>query len=374
MRDFGHFGGLETALQSDEPVFILDVDRLQGTYGRFRAGFPGLVTYAVKANPDPRVLQGLVGAGMGAFDVASIAEMQTVRQIAPDAVLHYHNPIRSRAEIAQARRFGVASWSVDRMSELDKLGPIAGLEIAVRLKLSVAGAAYDFGSKFGAEPAQAQALLEAVVQRGGLPSITFHPGTQCTDPSAWARYIEASAALAQAIGRPLHRLNVGGGFAAARGGPVPDLESAFRIIRSTAHSAFDGAPPPLVCEPGRAMVADAVTLVLRVKAVSGATLFLNDGIYGALAEWRDLGAPGGLRVCAPDGTERRGAPRPWTVFGPTCDSLDRLDAPLSLPGDTADDDLVVIPGMGAYAAALVTGFNGYGAKTLVVCKGDIFGS
>lgn len=358
----------------NDPVFVFDEGRLRDTYRRFQTGFPGEVTYAVKANPDPLVLRHLAGAGMAAFDVASPTEMETVRRIAPQARLHYHNPIRARSEIAQARRFGVVSWSVDRISELDKLGSVVGQEIAVRLKLPVSGAAYDFGSKFGAAPAQAGALLRDVIRRGGLPSITFHPGTQCADPSAWARYIEASAALAHRVGQPLHRLNVGGGFAAARGGAAPDLERVFHTIETTAQQAFNGTPPPLVCEPGRPMVADAMDLVLRVKAVSGDALYLNDGIYGALAEWRDLGASDAIETFAPDGSPRRGAPRAWTVFGPTCDSLDRLPAPLRLPQDLAEEDILLIPGMGAYAAALVAPFNGYGAKALVAHKGDIFGS
>lgn len=349
---------------SGTPYFLFRPAHLLQSFDCFRRGFPGEVTYAVKANPAPEVLATLASAGMRAFDVASVEEMTLVRQIAPKALLHYHNPVRSRSEIQAARRMSVLSWSVDRMSELDKLGTIAGLEIAVRLKLETGGAAYDFGSKFGATPDEAEVLLRQVALRGGRPSITFHPGTQCNDPRAWVAYIQAAGALARRAQIGLHRLNVGGGFAAQRGREAPDLRRTFDAIGQAAQSAFCGAPPPLVCEPGRALVAEAMELVLQVKAVSGDTLFLNDGIYGALAEWRDIGAPGRLSVLSPQGEERRALSRPWHVFGPTCDSLDRLEAPLALPGDVAEGDSLHICGMGAYTASLVTQFNGYGTKTV----------
>ena len=199
--------------------------------------------------------------------------MEQVRRAAPQARLHYHNPIRSNAEIAAARRYGITSWSVDRISELDKLGPLNGAEIAVRLKLPVAGAAYDFGSKFGAGPEESGALLRAVVARGGVPSLTFHPGTQCREPQAWQSYIRAAAEISGAAGVRLHRLNVGGGFPAYREDPAPDLPALFAAIDGAVDGSFGTKRPALVCEPGRAMVAEAFDLALRIKARDGDTVF-----------------------------------------------------------------------------------------------------
>lgn len=357
---WGTFSKEHSTGDADAPLYLFAETVLTDTHQRFRQGFPGEVTYAVKANPDPAILETLARSGMAAFDVASVAEMKLVRGIHPGARLHYHNPVRSRAEISAARSFDITSWSVDRLSELDKLGVIEGDEISVRLKLPVTGAAYDFGSKFGATPDEAVDLLKAVVARGGRPSMTFHPGTQCQDPNAWARYIGACAEVAERAGVKLHRLNVGGGFAARRGTVTPDLEAVFRVIGQATHAAFGAQAPALVCEPGRAMVAEAVTLVLRVKAISGDAVFLNDGLYGALAEWRDMGAPDRVEVLTCDGAARSGEIRDRIVFGPTCDSLDRLTAPLPLPGDIEEGDLLVIAGMGAYARSLATQFNGYG--------------
>jgi ornithine decarboxylase len=352
----------------DRPVAFFAPDMLRRTARRFRAGFPGLVTYAVKANDAPVVLETLVSAGITAFDVASPVEMARVRAALPSAVLHYHNPVRSPAEIAEGCARGVVSWSVDCRAELDKLMPLPpGAEVAVRLHLPVTGAAYDFGAKFGAGPDAAAALLAEVARRGLSPSLTFHPGTQCADPEAWASYIATAAEVAQQAGVRLYRLNVGGGFAAHRcAAPAPDLEAVFTRIGQAARAAFAGDPPSLVCEPGRAMVAEAFTLALRIKALRpDGSVFLNDGIYGGLAELRDLPMTARFRVLGPDGAARQGPARPRVVFGPTCDSLDRLPEPVALPADMAEGDWLIFPGMGAYSLVTSTGFNGYGLTDIV---------
>jgi len=368
--------GLPQAIQTDparwlarerpeEPVFFFDPARLRAVARVFVDHFPGEVTYAVKANPEPAVLETLAGAGLEAFDVASPVEMALVRDAAPEARLHYHNPVRGQSEIAAARRHGVTSWSVDRMAELDKLGPLKGAEVAVRLKLPVAGAVYDFGLKFGATPDAVEALLHRVVAQGGVPSLTFHPGTQCRDARAWTVYIREAAAIARRSGIRLHRLNVGGGFPAHRDDPAPDLPALFASIDAAMTEAFGTARPALVCEPGRAMVADAFELALQVKARDGDALFLNDGIYGGLSEWRDLGPSTRISALAPDGRPREGAARALTVFGPTCDSLDQLSDRVFLPDDLREGDYLLFHACGAYSTALCTRFNGYGARRIV---------
>ncbi|WP_317057187.1 type III PLP-dependent enzyme [Roseovarius rhodophyticola] len=341
---------------------------LQATAQSFQVGFPGLVTYAVKANPNKGVLENLSAAGLTAFDVASPAEMAAVRAVAPDALLHYNNPVRSPEEVRCAIQHGVVSYSVDELSELDKLNNVPqGTEIAVRLALPVKGAAYDFGAKFGAEPEEAAMLLRLVAERGHAPAICFHPGTQCADPEPWGTYIRAVADMAKAAEVKLARINVGGGFASNRDGAAPDLTAIFEHIGAVTREVFGAVAPQLLCEPGRAMVADAFCLATRVKATrdSGA-VFLNDGLYGALAEARDMGAVARVRVVSEEGTLREGAKSPRIVFGPTCDSLDRLPERLPLPSDIAEGDYVIFDGMGAYGECLATAFNGYGPSAPVL--------
>lgn len=359
------------ACRPDHPVLYFAPAVLQATARRFAAGFPGRVTYAVKANDSGAILENLIAAGMDTFDVASPHEMRRVRHLLPAARLHYNNPVRSEAEISAAVALGVASYAVDSRTEFEKLlraGVPAGTEVAVRLRLPVAGAAYDFGAKFGADPDAATELLAMVAGAGFAPAMTFHPGTQCAAPAAWATYIAECAAVAKRAGVEIGRLNVGGGFAAHRTGPAPDLDAIFEGIRDATARAFGSARPALVCEPGRAMVADSLSLAARVKAVrDDGALFLNDGIYGCLSESPTIGNVDRIEVVSPAGP-RVADPSERVVFGPTCDSLDRLPGTLALPADLAEGDWLLFHGLGAYSSATVTRFNGYGAIEVITVK------
>lgn len=354
----------------DHPVLVFSPAALQSTARRFLRGFPGLVTYAVKSNPDEMVIQNLVAAGVKGFDVASPWEIDLVRRLAPHAALHYHNPVRARAEIAHAVKAGVKTWSVDSVSELEKLiemVPAEGCEISVRFKLPVAGAAYNFGAKFGATAELAAALLKRAAEAGFIPSLTFHPGTQCTDPMAWEAYIRTAATICAEAGVRAHRLNVGGGFPSHRlQGPAPALEEIFALIDRTATEAFGVDRPQLVCEPGRGLVGDAFALIARVKALrDDAHVFLNDGVYGTLAEMPLIGNLGRIEARTPAGLPRRGEALGRIVFGPTCDSVDRLPGEVALPADLAEGDFLVFHGMGAYSTATNTRFNGFGQLEVV---------
>ena len=349
--------------QADLPVLFFAPSVLAAQARVFLSGFEGLVTYAVKANPDPKILAALNRAGVTAFDVASVPEIELVRATCPKADLHYNNPIRSRGEIAHALHVGVQSFSVDTQSELQKLSDMGakGVEVSVRLALPIAGAAYDFGEKFGATSIACVEMLRTAMQFGFKPSMTFHPGTQCNDPAAWDRYIRACAEIARKAGVTLHRLNVGGGFPSRRGGQDVDLHPYFTAVHTAAREAFGHRVPFLVCEPGRAMVAEAGALAIRIKAITDdGTIFLNDGVYGGLTEFRDIDICDRILVMSPSGHVRRGPPSPARVFGPTCDSIDVLPNSFQLPLDAVEGDFVLIHGMGAYVKAISTPFNGYG--------------
>ncbi len=363
------------AERPDAPVLFFAPAALSQSAKRFLDGFPGLVTYAVKANSEPAVLMTIIAAGVRAFDVASPAEIALLRKLAPEAALHYHNPAKSRGEIAYALGEGVRTFSFDSVTELDKLvavvaaeGLAAGdIEASVRFKLPVAGAAYDFGSKFGASPEKAAELLRRAAAAGMRTSLTFHPGTQCEAANAWVAYIHRAGEIAAAAGVRLERLNVGGGFPASLYGEDFDLEAIFAAIEAARATAFPDARPELVCEPGRGLVAGSMALAAKVKLVrEDGAIFLNDGIYGALDEFPVLGRTHSFRVLDADGVRREGPTRPAVLFGPTCDSLDRLPGEAQAPADTAEDDFFVFDAMGAYGSVTATQFNGYGALRSVV--------
>ena len=356
--------------QPENPVLFFAPSVVQATARRFLDGFPGLVTYAVKSNPGEEMVENLIAAGVKGFDCASPFEIDLIRRLAPDAAIHYNNPVRSRTEIAHAVSRGIKSYSVDSASELAKLiemVPAEGTEISVRFKLPVAGAAYNFGAKFGATEDMAVELLKTVAAAGFIPSITFHPGTQCTDPNAWASYIREAAVIARRAGVKIRRLNVGGGFPNHRAtGVLPQLEATFETIGRVAREAFGDDLPALVCEPGRALCGDAFTLAARVKAVrDDLHVFLNDGIYGSLFELGQIGIIDRIEVLDPQGTRRSGAVHGRICFGPTCDSVDRLPGDVPFPDDIAEGDFVVVHGMGAYSTVTNSRFNGFGELQLV---------
>jgi ornithine decarboxylase len=315
----------------DVPILFFDPAAVHTRFALFQSGFPGLVTYAVKANDTSDVIENLHMAGLSTFDVASPAEIARVRDLCPDATLHYNNPIRSIREIQMGVQAGVVSWSVDCISELEKL-----IEDAVM-------------------------LLKRVAQAGYQAAMTFHVGTQCTDYSAWDHYITTCHDIAQRASVTLSRLNVGGGFPAHRDGAAPDLTAVFDQIATSVERTFGDQAPKLVCEPGRALVSECYQLLVRVKGrKANNILYLNDGIYGAMAEWRDIGPVKRLEIMRPSGEAVSDLVDAFTVFGPTCDSLDRLPGTVALPRTIQDGDYILISGMGAYSNVTCTPFNGYG--------------
>lgn len=355
--------------EPEHPVMVFAPTVLHERARLFVDGFPGLVTYAVKSNPSEAVIQNLVTAGVTGFDVASPFEIDLIGRLAPRAARHYHNPVRSAAEIRHAVAAGITAWSVDSRSELEKLFAqvptvIDGkpVEISPRFKLPVLGAAYDFGSKFGATPELAAELLALVAARGYTASLTFHPGTQCIDPVAWESYIRVAAEICDAAGVRAQRLNVGGGFPSHRVvGVDPDFEAIFAKIGQTTSEVFGTDAPDLVCEPGRGLCADAFSLITRVKAIrDGHSVFLNDGVYGGLAELPIVGNIDRVQVITPAGRTRDEDRSGRVIFGPTCDSVDRLPGELALPADIAEGDYVVFHGAGAYSTVTNTRFNGFG--------------
>jgi len=356
------------ARNPEESILFLDPAALAQTYLKFRSEFPGLTTYAVKANPDPHVIKSLALLGVHTFDVASPAEIDLVRSICPKATLHYHNPIRSRHEIRAAAKQDVQSYSVDCASELIKLAeelPERSVEIAVRFALPLDGASYDFGSKFGATPDHAVDLLRQATNLGFQPTLTFHPGTQCTAPSVWTEYIRVAADIANRAGITLSRLNVGGGFPCGRDGLDHDLSLIFQSIADAQTTHFPSGATEFVCEPGRALVSDAFSLAIMVKAKRGGDLFLADGVYGSLSEQNQIGLTRKFDVVSTETKTTSETPQDWRVFGPTCDSLDVLFDHVPLPGCIDEGDYVLFHSLGAYSTAMATRFNGYGQAQIV---------
>ncbi|MFV8816387.1 hypothetical protein [Haliea sp. E17] len=354
-----------------EPLYLFCRETLAQRAQAFLQGFPGAVSYAVKANSEARILATLQGSGVRHFDVASLAEVATVASCCPGAMLHFNNPVKPEEAIREAYlRFGVRSFALDELAELEKLWQCTAgdrdVVYSVRFKLDHAGAAYDFGSKFGTDAAGAVALLREIRRRGARPALAFHPGSQCTDPQMYARYIAAAAHISRAADVELALLNVGGGFAEAYcNSSAPLLGDYFAAIAdSFQREAMQGVP--LICEPGRAMVAGCVSLLTRVahRRGDGQTLFLNDGVYGGLQEQSIVDIEFPVRVWR-EGQRVDGPFAPFHCFGPTCDPVDRLVKPLRLPVDIRCGDYIEFGLLGAYGSATATRFNGFHSTSYV---------
>lgn len=328
------------------------------------------VFYAVKANPSPWVIQTLVEAGVNGFDVASLAEVELVRSISPDARLAFMHPVKSRQAITRAYfDHGVRTFSLDCVEELHKiLDATAGaqdLNLIVRMAVSADGAAYTLSGKFGVPADQAPALLLAVRQAvtEGLMGVSFYVGSQCMRPSAY------EAAMAQ-VGRAITRagvfvdiVDVGGGFPSVYPGMVPPDMSEYA---DAIHRGFNEMPvsetTELWCEPGRALVAESSSVLCRVDLRKGDALYLNDGSYGSLFDATHSRWPFPTRLVR-DG-DSSSEMKPFRFYGPTCDSIDHMPGPFFLPADIREGDFIEIGMLGAYGVAMSTGFNGYGEHEL----------
>ena len=358
-------------LKPTEPLYLFCPDALQDRANCFLKHFPGSVSYSVKANPEVRVLETLAATGLQNFDVASLDEVRRVSEYCPGSILHYNNPVKAEEAVADSYlRYGVRSFALDEISELEKIQRCTKgdptVTYTVRFKLEHAGAAYDFGSKFGATEDYAVELLQAIEKIGGRPALTFHPGSQCTDPKMYERYLEAaSRILNSADVKPIF-INVGGGFPEYyQDITIPALEEYFAVISSSMDKYFE-SDIPLICEPGRGMVASSVSLLARVIHVRncGKSVFVNDGVYGGMQE-QSL-----VDICLPvqawrDGKALSANATDYRVFGPTCDPLDRLLKSTELPKGLRTGDYIEFGLLGAYGSATTTTFNGFSSCTYV---------
>jgi ornithine decarboxylase len=199
-----------------------------------------------------------------------------------------------------------------------------------------------------------------------VPAITFHVGSQCLSPFSYAQAIEMARRTASIAGIEVTALDIGGGFPGPyMGNDVPPYHWYFDTIKEAIATLPKSATVRLLCEPGRALIAEGVSLVTQVVLRKGDKLYINDGIYGSFDE---LTLPGWtadyhLRTIKLDAKGRaktqEDGQAPFRVYGPTCDTLDVLPRPLMLPDTIGPGDFIVFDSIGAYSVAVRTTFNGF---------------
>ncbi len=362
------------ALRPSYPVHCLRPGVLAETARRFLGLFPGRVLYAMKCNPHPRVLKTLYDAGIRHFDTASLPEIAQVRELFRDAAAYFMHPVKARPVIRTAYEvYGVRHYVIDHESELAKVLDETGGEgvtIFVRLATPDTGDAYDLSSKFGAPPALAADLLREVRNESCQTGVAFHVGSQCLTPGAYRTALDIVGEVVGAAGIDIQFLDVGGGFPAAYVGvEVPPLEAYIDEIVAGVEALGLRRDCVLMCEPGRALVADGCSLVVQVLLRKEGQIYINDGIYGSLSEMVVGGVRMPARLIRIDGAASSSL-REFTVAGPTCDSADVLPFPFALPEDVREGDWIEIGKMGAYGSALRTHFNGFFPDTFVETGGE----
>ncbi|MEO1249611.1 MAG: hypothetical protein AAFW76_07200 [Pseudomonadota bacterium] len=364
-----------SSLRPEVPTYCLAPRQVTANAKAMVSLFPGEVAYAVKCNGDPVMLKALVDGGITSFDVASVPEMALARAAKPDAALHFMHPIKTEQAIRQASAdYSVRSFAIDHPDEMTKvLGavscPANELTLVVRLSTERGdqAATYDLSAKFGAQPDRAVALLQEIDRAGAKAGLCFHVGSQVLDAAAYAETLHLSQSVIEEAGVALAVLDIGGGFPAAYldAGAEPwvsVVESAVAGLRR-----LDLAPAVhLMCEPGRALVADGASLLTKVLLRDDDLIFLNDGAWGAFSEALTAPIRWPAKAYGQDGQSLDGPTKPFRVGGVTCDSCDMLVGTYDLPASLSLGGWVEFGMMGAYSQVLRTDFNGFGDHRVVL--------
>ena len=360
-------------LKPSEPVFCVRRHKIDAVAHEFLDGFPGHVLYAVKCNPEPHMLDALYAAGVRHFDTASLAEVALVSDRLPDAKCYFMHPVKSREAIESAHRnYGVSHYVVDHPTELEKIAdvitPSRGTVIVVRLAIHYAGAVYELSSKFGAAVSEAIALVRAVLAKGYSYGVAFHVGSQCLDGEGFVEGLKLVDEVIRDVGETPQCVDVGGGF------PGDYLNSRGQAMSQYFASISAGLAAinlpkdiPVLCEPGRALCVDGESLIVQVHLRKDGAVYLNDGMYGSFIEEKyKLHLP--VRMVATREFSSEWAE--FTLYGPTCDSLDIFPRKIALPSDIKEGDWIEFDRIGAYGAACRTHFNGFFADTYVAVENN----
>lgn len=366
--------------QPQTPYLILDTEVAAHQFDRLTQAFGNTkIFYAVKANPEPKIIRRLVASG-SSFDVASPAEIDLcLSEGATPGQLSYGNTIKKAKDIRHAYLRGVRLFVFDSEAELHKIAENApGAEVFCRLLASSAGAQWPLSRKFGCSPEMATQLLIKARDLGLKPiGVSFHVGSQQLDPSRWDPSIADAAEVFHDVsthGIRLEMLNCGGGFPAGYSEPVKPIEDYADAIRQSVSAHFGADVPELAIEPGRYVAAEAGVLRAEVVLVSNKSyqddvrwVYLDIGRFGGLAETE--GEAIRYRIVTTKDDQPMG---PVRIAGPTCDSVDILYQSTSyrLPLDLKPGDVVDILATGAYTTTYSSvGFNGF-APLATVCIGD----
>ena len=364
MKKFKSVDELVNQLKPSNPVYCIRKHTLEKASKFFQKNFKGKILYAVKTNPNEFVLKTLFNSGINNFDIASIKEIETIKKIAPKASCHYMNTVKSKENISEAYfKYGIKSFSLDTKDELVKIiyatKNAKDLKLFVRISVSNEHAEIDLSKKFGALPNEAVGLLRLTKQYAKKIGLSFHVGSQCMHPISYEKGITEIGTIIKKTKISPDYINVGGGFPSIYPDLIPQsLKKYFEEIKKNIASLKLEKKTEIVCEPGRALVAESGSTVVKVILRKKQKLYINDGTYGSLF---DGGVPN-LVYPSKVITNGRIISKKMTAFdfyGPTCDSMDYMKGPFVLPNNIKEGDYIELGQLGGYGLTFRTQFNGF---------------
>ena len=364
MQKFKTVDDLINQLKPEKPIYCIRKKSIQLASTYFRNKFPGKVLYAVKTNPHPEVLKTIVESGIENFDIASIQEIKDIRAINPNAKCSYMHTVKSRESIKEAYfNYNVKAFSLDTKDELIKIiettNEAKDLELFVRVAVSNEHAEIDLSKKFGASISEATALLRLTKQYAKKIGLSFHVGSQCMHPISYTKGIADIGNIIKKTKIIPDYINIGGGFPAIYPDLVPQsLDNYFEEIKKGLSNLKLEKLPEILCEPGRALVAESGSTIVRVNLRKKQKLYINDGTYGTLF---DAGTP---NIVYPSRLIKSGKAiskklTAFDFYGPTCDSMDYMKGPFLLPNNIKENDYIELGQLGAYGLTFRTQFNGF---------------
>ena len=366
MQKFKSVEQIINQLKPEKPIYCIRKNSIRSAVKYFNKNFPGKILYAVKTNPHPAVIQTIIDSGVEQFDVASIEEIKSIRNFSQTAKCSYMHTVKSRESIKEAYfNYGVKTFSLDTKDELIKIiestNNAKDLELFVRVAVSNEHAEIDLSKKFGALNSEAAGLLRLVKQHAKKIGLSFHVGSQCMHPISYSKGINEIGNIIKKTKILPNYINVGGGFPTIYPDLIPQsMDSYFKEIKKGLDNLKLEKLPEIICEPGRALVAESGSTIVRVNLRKKQKLYINDGTYGTLF---DAGTP---NIVFPSKMIKDNSNKiiskkltAFDFFGPTCDSMDYMKGPFLLPNYIKENDYIELGQLGAYGLTFRTQFNGY---------------
>jgi len=323
--------------------------------------------YAVKCNPEPRLLSWLAHSGTG-FDCASEREIRVVQGLGLDVQpeIIFANPCKKVDDIVSSGVNNIHTTVIDSIEEIDKLaGEGWKGDSYIRIRVEDTGSMMPFSAKFGASLEDVERLAKyANIKKQGLNGISFHVGSGCTSVSQYMDAIRDAVKglrILEKYGFRPNTIDIGGGFTT-----LGFIEAAMAIKKTIREIPYKVR---LIAEPGRFFAEGSHDLFVKVIGRKpalrgpGYRYTLDESLYGQFSCIPyDQATPRWIRVREPGSPSRKRMPA--VLYGRTCDSLDMIAAANDAE-ELMEGDWLWFPNMGAYTSVTSTEFNGFPRPLLV---------